>query len=30
MKEWKGWDVIEGKFNEKVERLGVLKESSKR
>jgi len=24
MREWKGWDVLEGKFNEKIERLGVL------
>ena len=24
MREWKGWDVLEGKFNEKMERLGVL------
>ena len=24
MKEWKGWDVLEGKFNEKMERLGIL------
>ena len=26
MREWKGWDVLEGKFNEKMERLGVLEE----
>jgi len=24
MREWKGWDVLEGKVNEKMERLGVL------
>ena len=24
MREWKGWDVLEGKFNEKMGRLGVL------
>ena len=24
MREGKGWDVLEGKFNEKMERLGVL------
>jgi len=30
VKEWKGWDVLEGKFNEKMERLGELKESSMR
>jgi len=23
-REWKGWDVFEGKFNEKMGRLGVL------
>jgi len=26
MREWNGWDVLEGKFNEKMERLGVLEE----
>ena len=24
MREWKGWDVLEGKFNEKMERLCIL------
>ena len=24
MREWKDWDVLEGKFNEKMEGLGVL------
>jgi hypothetical protein len=24
MREWKGWDVFEGKFNEKMEKLCIL------
>jgi hypothetical protein len=30
MRRWKGWDVLEGKFNEKMERLGVLEKTSMR
>jgi hypothetical protein len=30
MKRWKGWDVLEGKFSEKMERLGVLEKTSMR
>jgi len=30
MRRWKGWDVLARKFNEKMERLGVLEKSSMR
>jgi len=30
LKKWKGWGVLEGKFNEKMEGLGVLEISQMR